>query len=63
MSGYLPARILHVWVRSPIEKAALLMVVKFVEAEAAAAGLFTLHYSVVTSANAKQVVVTGIEAE
>jgi hypothetical protein len=41
--GYVPARILCVGVRSPIEKVALLMVVKFVEAEAVAAGVLTLH--------------------
>lgn len=41
--GYVPARILRVDVRSPIEKVALLMVVKYVEAEAMAAGVVTVH--------------------
>lgn len=41
--GYEPAPILQVGVRSPIEKVAVLMVVKYVEVEAVAAGVVTIH--------------------
>jgi hypothetical protein len=41
--GYVPAPILQSGVRSPIEKVAVLMVVKYVEAEALEVGAVTIH--------------------